>query len=270
MSFSDRITVLILTYNEEANLARTLQGVAWARRIVVVDSGSTDGTAAIVRQCAGAELVVRPFDTHHAQWNFGIEVCGPSAEWILALDADYQIDPFLRDEIGTLSPEDNISGYRASFRYCVFGRALRGNLYPPVVVLFRRGQGHYAQHGHTQRLVTTGRVYDLVNPVYHDDRKPLSRWLASQQQYARLEADYLLSASGAELPRKHRIRLMGLLAPPLVFLYALIAQRCIFDGWHGWFYVLQRTLAETLIALEVADRKLRVRANGNGGPQGSG
>lgn len=268
MSFLDKITVLILTYNEGPNIGRTLEGVAWANRIVVVDSGSTDETASIVRMCPQAELVTRPFDTHHAQWNFGLDICR-GAEWVLALDADYRLDAALRSEMAALTPADDIGGYRSYFRYCVGGRALRANLYPPVVVLFRRSRAYYTQSGHTQRLVTSGRIADLRNKIDHDDRKPLSRWLASQQNYAKLEADHLLSMPRSGLRRSDRIRLVGWAAPPLVFLYALIVKGCVLDGWPGWFYVLQRTLAESLIALEVVDRRLRARQSGrisvNGG-----
>ncbi len=253
----DRITVLILTYNEEHNIARTLDGVSWAKRIVVVDSGSTDATAEIVAGYTQAEWIVHPFDNHEAQWNFGLAQCGGSAEWILALDADYVVGYGLKDEIASLEPSSEIDGYRVSFRYCVFGRALRGSLYPPITVLFRHRGARYEQVGHTQRLVLGGKVDGLQSPIDHDDRKPLARWLASQQKYARLEADHLLSAPLAELRRNDRIRRLGWPAPLLVFFYTLIIKRCFLDGWSGWFYVLQRTLAETMIALEIVYRKLR-------------
>jgi hypothetical protein len=57
-----------------------------------------------------------------------------------------------------------------------------------------------------------------------------------------------------------RIRSMGWSAPIIVLLYTLLWERCIFDGWAGWLYVLQRTLAETIIALEIMDRRLRDQA----------
>ena len=81
------ITPLILTWNEEANIGRTLEGLTWAARIVVVDSGSTDGTAALVARHPNAELVYREFDNHAAQWNFGLDQV--DTPWVLALDADY-------------------------------------------------------------------------------------------------------------------------------------------------------------------------------------
>jgi glycosyltransferase involved in cell wall biosynthesis len=262
MSLLDRIIVLILTYNEEANIGRTLDGVAWAKRIVVVDSGSTDRTAEIVRAYPQAELVVRSFDTHEAQWNFGLAVCGNDSEWILALDADYRLDQACRDEIAVLTPDDDVVGYRARFRYCMMGRPLRGNLYPPVVALYRRSRAHYTQSGHTQRLVANGRIADLKSKIDHDDRKPLSRWLSAQQRYAELEADHLVSTPTSELRRVDRIRRMGWPAPFLVFFYTLIVKRCIFDGGRGWMYVLQRTAAEVMIALNVVDARLRLTESG--------
>ena len=62
MSLLDRITVLLLTYNEEANIGRTLEQLSWARRILVVDSGSTDQTLAIVDQYPQATVLTRAFD----------------------------------------------------------------------------------------------------------------------------------------------------------------------------------------------------------------
>jgi hypothetical protein len=162
----------------------------------------------------------------------------------------------LVDEIATLQPEESYAGYQASFRYCVHGQPLSASLYPPHVVLFRRDRAHYVQEGHTQRLLVEGPVQALKTRIDHDDLKPLVRWLSSQQRYARLEAEYLLSRPKTKLRLVERIRLTGILGPLVVFLYTLIAKRCILDGWPGWFYVLQRTVAETMIATELIDRKL--------------
>ena len=65
------------------------------------------------------------------------------------------------------------------------------------------------------------------------------------------------SQCGVAYGTTDRIRLLGWPAPLLVFLYTLIGQRCILDGWPGWLYVLQRMLAETLIAVEIVDRLIR-------------
>jgi hypothetical protein len=102
----------------------------------------------------------------------------------------------------------------------------------------------------------------LRGVVYHDDRKPLSRWLASQQRYAHIEANLLLSAEPQRLSAVDRLRRMGWPAPVLVLFYVLLVKGCLLDGWPGWFYALQRLLAETMMALELIDRRLFGRPAG--------
>jgi glycosyltransferase involved in cell wall biosynthesis len=257
MSFIDKITVLILTYNEAANIRRTLAALPSFSDIVVVDSGSTDGTVEIAKSFPNARIFTRTFDGHASQWNFGLEQCGIKTDWVLALDADYVLTQSLLDEISLLAPEDSVAGYRAAFDYLVYGRALSATLYPPVVALYRRSKAKYVQTGHTQRLQIGGDVCELAAHIRHDDRKSLSRWFVSQQRYAKLEADFLMSVSKSELRTSDRIRLLGWAAPVLVFLYTLIVKGCILNGWRGWLYVLQRTVAEAMIALELIDRRLR-------------
>ena len=256
MSFLDDVSVLILTYNEAPNIARTLAALSAFPEIVVLDSFSTDETRMSVECATNARLVQRRFDTHAGQWNHGLVACGLSTPWVLALDADHLVPAQLVAEIARLAPPPAVAGYRIAVRYCVHGRPLSAALYPPVVALVRRDRAHYVQTGHTQRAIVDGAIADLVNRIDHDDRKPLSRWLQSQQTYARLEAEHLLALPRAELRWSDRIRRMAWPAPILVFVYTLLAKRCLLDGWPGWLYVLQRTLAETLIALEIVDRRL--------------
>jgi hypothetical protein len=103
-----------------------------------------------------------------------------------------------------------------------------------------------------------GDILDFKGKIEHDDRKPLTRWLSAQQSYARLEADYLLSTPAHTLGASDRIRMMIWPAPLLVLVYTLFAKGLIMDGWYGWFYAFQRLLAETMIALELLDRRVRI------------
>ena len=251
----DTITPLVLTLNEEANIGRTLDALAWAGRVVVLDSGSTDGTREIVGRYPNAQLYVRPFDSHAAQWNHGITHCDIETEWVLALDADYVVTPELIAEIGAL-PGDGASGYRTRFTYCVAGRPLRGSVYPPVTTLFRRGIGRYEQDGHTQRLAIPGTVIDLGSPMLHDDRKPLSRWLASQNRYMELEAAKLSQTPAARLNTADRIRKLIFIAPFLVLVYSLFFRGTVLDGRPGLYYSMQRCAAETILSLHLLHRKI--------------
>jgi glycosyltransferase involved in cell wall biosynthesis len=249
----EQITPLIITLDEAPNIRRTLGKLAWAQRIVVIDSGSTDETLDILRADPRVEVIGRPFDDFASQCNFGLtQVRSP---WVLSLDADYELSDALVAELGTLSPGERIAGFRARFVYRIHGRPLRGTLYPPRTVLYRREAARYRREGHGHRVMVAGEVADLHGAIYHDDRKPLTRWLASQQCYARDEAQYLLTTSRSQLTHIDRIRLLAWPAPIGAFLHALVARGCLLDGWPGWSYALQRLLAETLIALELIDRR---------------
>jgi glycosyltransferase involved in cell wall biosynthesis len=250
----DSITPLILTYNEAANIGRTLERLRWARTVVVVDSFSDDGTVDIVRGFRNVELVQRRFDRFEAQWNFGLALPPSDVDWIFAMDADYVLTQQLIDEISGLDSSDEVSGYRVRFRYCVDGKPLRGSLYPPSVALFRRTRAHFVQDGHTQRLqVDMGRVDSLQGYIHHDDRKSLARWLNSQERYAADEARKLASESWSALEWPDRVRKVPFLAAPLVAAHCLIAKRCMLDGKAGMKYAGQRAVAELLISLKLLD-----------------
>jgi glycosyltransferase involved in cell wall biosynthesis len=252
----DEITPLIITYNEAPNIGRVLEKLLWARRIVVVDSGSTDGTQKIISRVTQAEIVTRTFDSFAAQCNFGLEQI--KTEWVLSLDADYELSDEFVSEIGALKLQKSIAGYRASFIYRIYGKPLHGSLYPPRTVLYRARRARYENSGHGHRVVIAGPVSGLTAPIYHDDRKPLSRWFASQQSYAQREAEYLLSAN-KNLSRTDRLRRSGWIVPLLTPFYVLFVKGCILDGRAGWFYMLQRLLAEIMIALAVFDRRFVMR-----------
>ena len=254
----DQVTPLLLTYNEEPNIARTLAPLHWARRIVVIDSGSTDRTLELIALHPQAEVIHRPFDTHAQQWNFGLSQI--RGGWVLSLDADYLVTPALQQEMAAAlarAAGEGIEGFRIPFRYCIQGRPLRGTILPPRIALFRHGAGHYEDDGHTQDLNLNGPCATLRHPIFHDDRKPLSRWLWAQNRYLRLEAEKLQHTPSRLLSRADRVRKHTLLAPFAVFVLCLIWQRAILDGWRGWFYALQRLYAETLLTLMLLEARLQ-------------
>ena len=257
-----KITPLILTFNEAPNIERTLSRLKWAEEILVIDSFSTDETCDLVRKLPQTRTLQREFDSFARQCNFGLQHI--RTEWVLSLDADYLLSEACVAEVTELNPSQHVAAYRAAFKYCISGRPLRASLYPPRVVLYRRERAHYRDEGHAHRVQVEGAILPLRSVIYHDDRKPLARWLGEQDRYARIEAEHLLKEERSEMAdgrwkMSDRVRKKIVLAPCLVFFYTLLCKGLIFDGWPGWFYVFQRTYAELLLSLRLLEKRLGVR-----------
>lgn len=253
----EEITPLILTYNEGFNIERTLQHLTWAKKIIVIDSYSTDETLEILHSYSQVKVFQRKFDTHGKQWNYGLEQV--ESKWVLSLDADYVVTDNLRTEIIGLPANGQIDGYFARFKYCVFGKPLRGTILPPRQVLFRKDKAVYIDDGHTQLLQLAGKSATLTSYIHHDDRKPLNRWLWAQDRYMVIEVKKLLETPMSELSWGDRIRRQKILAPFIILVYCLIVKGGILDGWHGWYYTFQRVLAEILLAIRLIEaEKIKV------------
>jgi len=244
----ERITPLILTYNEAPNIARALGGLSWAKEVVVVDSFSDDETVQIAASFPNVRVVQRAFDCHRNQWEFGLNETEISTPWVLALDADYVVTEELLSEIKTLQPQNSTAGYRAKFIYCINGKKLRSGIYPPVTVLYRRASATYVQDGHTQRVALDGEIKDLNVPLLHDDRKPFRRWFNSQSRYTELEAQKLLATDPHDLEFADRLRRWRFIVPPAMLVYCLVVRGGVLDGWAGFHYAFQRAMAELMLS----------------------
>src|SRR6266571_3615020 len=147
MSFLRQVTPIVLTWNEEPNIRRVFDKFAWAKDVVVVDSGSTDQTIPLLGSYRNVRVVVHPFSSHSEQWNYALTQTAVSTDWVLSLDADYVLSDALVEEMEALAPSAGLSGYTATFVYWAIGRPLRASLYPPKIVLFRRSHGRFVQDG---------------------------------------------------------------------------------------------------------------------------
>jgi glycosyltransferase involved in cell wall biosynthesis len=246
----DSITPLILTYNEEINIDRILQKLTWAKEIIAIDSYSTDRTLDILNSYPQVKILQRKFDTHTQQWNYGLEQV--NSEWVLSLDADYVVTDELIATVSSLV-DSHVNGYFIHFKYCVFGKPLKGTILPPRLALFRANSAIYVDDGHTQLLELKGQSSQLDAYIHHDDHKPLSRWLWAQDRYMVIEAKKLLETADHELGWGDRIRKRKIFAPLIILIYCLIFKGGILDGWQGWYYAFQRTLAELLLAIRIIE-----------------
>jgi glycosyltransferase involved in cell wall biosynthesis len=252
------ITPLILTFNEKENIPRTLERLSWAKEVVIIDSGSTDGTVDLARSAhPNVRIVTRAFDSFAGQCNFGITQI--NTEWVLSMDADYVITSELLAELAGLNPDPAVAGFAADFRYCIFGHPVR-SVYPDRTVLFRCRLAKYRDEGHGHRVTVQGKVEKLSGKIDHDDRKPLSDWLQSQNKYSTIEAKHLLAQPLEKLSPPDRLRRKVFFAAPVMFFYLLFGRGLILDGWPGWIYVCQRTIAEMLLSIRLLLEKYRADA----------
>lgn len=241
------VTPVILTRDEEANIARTLGQLGWAREVIVVDSESTDRTRAIAESFANVRFVTRRFDDLAAQWSYATSLV--TTAWVLMLDADYFVPAEAAAEIDALEPD--LNAYEAEFVYAVHGRPLRASLYPPRPVLLRHGAFAFHMDGHTQRVRVAGRVGRLGTRLVHDDRKDLRRFVARQRRYMRDEAAKLRAAPWRSLGLAGRVRKLRVVAPFAVALHTLFVKGAILDGRAGWRYALERVIAEVILSKEM-------------------
>jgi glycosyltransferase involved in cell wall biosynthesis len=260
----DHVTPVLLTHNEIQNIARTLSHLSWAKDIVVVDSGSTDGTLAVMASHPNVRLFKRGFDSHANQWRYAVEKTQIATDWILRLDADYQVSDALVAEIAALDPNAPVSAYRVSFDYAIFSRNLLSSLYPANTVLLRKGRFSIRDKGHTEAWDVDGPVAALSATIIHDDWKTTGQWLIGQARYMQRELDYVCRDKGGLV---RWLRLRPPLMPIAIFLYCLFGKGLLFNGRAGIFYALQRMVAEAALSLMVLEEKLRDQAQRGGDPE---
>ncbi|HEV7681997.1 MAG TPA: glycosyltransferase family 2 protein [Pyrinomonadaceae bacterium] len=249
-----RVTPVVLTYNEEPNIGRTLESLRWASQVIVLDSGSTDQTEQIVRSFPNVSWLVRPFDKHLAQWEHGLHQSGITTDYVLALDADMQVTAPLLQEIEGHFLSGDFAGGVIPFAYHYYGKALSGSLCPPQLRLFNRLAVRLAQPDHTQRFSVAGDIYKFRNSLIHDDRKSVDRWVASQLAYQLLNEQEL--ANGGRRRMRDRLRHLGVM-PPIVGLLAYVRAGGPFRGAAAARYAYERSVAEGLLAIRLMDARLK-------------
>jgi len=247
--FAAEVTPVILTRDEEPNIARTLAQLTWAREVIVVDSLSTDATLSIARSFPNVRVVQRALDDLASQWTFA--VARASTNWVLTLDADYFVPDAFPSELQSLSGE--AAAYIAQFDYAIRGRKLRASLYTPRAVLLRRDAATFTMDGHTQRVNINGEVATLRTRFVHDDRKSFKRFIQRQRVYMRNEAEKI--RRGENLNFAARVRKLRVIAPIAVLLQTLVVKGLILDGVPGLIYAYERFIAELVLSRELLKRR---------------
>lgn len=193
------LTVVVLTFNEERHIARCINSVrAFADRIVVVDSFSSDATVSLARE-NGAEVLQNPWKNYSVQLNWALDHIEISSKWIMRLDADEVVTPGLATELAiSLSDAPQaVAGYTVNRRIYFMGKWIRhGGIYPaPMLRVWRTGYGRCEARWMDEHIVVNGCIGALRGDIEDKNLNNLTWWTNKHNQYASREAiEILLSA----------------------------------------------------------------------------
>ncbi|MEK6684031.1 MAG: glycosyltransferase family 2 protein [Nitrospirota bacterium] len=222
-----KLTAIIPVFNEEQNLEDCLRGLTWADEILVVDSGSTDGTLSIAHRHTD-RILQHEYVNSAAQKNWTI----PQArhDWVLIVDADERVTPELQEEIRAVLREiPPCDGYSIRRKNYAWGKPIRycGWQNDRVLRLFNRHKGRYQDKEVHADVVVQGTVGDLSSPLLHYTYRDLNHYFEKFQRYTRWGA-LDLEKRGKQARWYHL-----LLHPTFRFLRMYVFQRGFMDGLHG-------------------------------------
>jgi len=185
------IAAVIITKDEEQNIADCLESVRWADERIVVDAESRDRTVELAK-AALSQVFVRPWPGYGPQKNFGIDQAG--SDWILVVDADERVTDGLRQEIQALlagGPPADIGGYEIPRRNYFYGKWIQGGgLYPDYQLrLFRKTAGRYDDVRLHENFVLQGRRERLREPFIHYSMPTVHHHIRKMMRYTTLGAD---------------------------------------------------------------------------------
>ncbi len=223
-----RLSVAIITLNEERNLAECLASVAFADEIVVVDGGSGDCTREIAREAGARVIESTDWQGFGVQKNRAIDAC--SGDWVLSIDADERVPRTLRDEIQTALRDSTFDVYempRSSY-YC--GRFMRHSGWWPDHVrrLFRRGTARFSPAPVHESLETDKKVGRLHHPIEHWSYRTMEQVLDKVNHYSSLSAPVVLARG--DRPTVFTAIFHGIGA----FFRTYVLRRGFLDGAHGF------------------------------------
>jgi glycosyltransferase involved in cell wall biosynthesis len=268
------VCVVVLTQDEEPNIRQCLASLAWADQVVVIDSGSADGTVGIARSL-GAEVIEQPWLGYSGQREFALRLSCARHDWIYFVDADEWVSPQLAAEIAAELTAPGCAAFTQRFRFVFQGRWIRhcgwycGSW---NVRLIDRHRATYNGDLVGERARVDGDVRQLANDIVNDDRKGLAAWLHKHVRYAELEAQ----RRGQRAPIPNRLRMLRTRAsndgrplaravfkdvifpsvpakPVALFFYMYLARLGLLDGLAGLRFCFYRAWYEVSIDAVRAD-----------------
>ncbi len=231
---SKLLSVIIITYNEETQLEPCLQSIAFADEIIVVDSGSTDNTAKLVRHHS-AKFMHQDWLGYGLQKQFAVDQA--QHDWVLCVDADERISEPLKHSIIETLKSPQYHAYEMPRCNRFMGSWLRfGEGYPDYNLrLFHRAYAHWTQdtvHEHVVLKPNNKAVGRLSGDLQHESQENLERYVAKQNRYTSLQAEAMLQHNvKVGIPRI-------ILSPLTRFIKFYLLRQGFRDGLPGLAHIL--------------------------------
>jgi glycosyltransferase involved in cell wall biosynthesis len=268
------VSVLILTLNEQSNLADCIDSCAWSDDIVVFDSMSEDHTVEIAR-AKGARVMQRRFDNYAAQRNAALTTVPYKHGWVLMVDADERVPSDLAVEIQSAVAQagEEVAMFRMRRKDHFLGKWLRRSSGYPTWFgrLVRLGRIRVEREVN-EEYIAEGRVKNLMSHLHHFPfNRGIDYWFERQNRYSTMEAAAKLGMhrqpivlrallNGDPIDRRRTLKQLLYyvpLRPQIVFFYLYIVRLGILDGRAGFHFSRMRATYEMLIDLKVVESRRR-------------
>jgi len=223
-----RLSAILITKNEELNLGACLDSVDFTDEIIIVDSGSTDGTVELGRTFGAIVIETADWPGFGPQKNRALAAA--SGEWILSIDADERITPELAREIRqAINQEQSAEAYAISRRSWYCGRFIKHAGWSPdyVTRLFKRHTARFSEDIVHERLIVNGLTKQLDSVMLHFSFRDFSQVLKKIDHYS------TLSARQAHARGKRSGIGTALLHGWWAFMRTYFFKRGFLDGAHG-------------------------------------
>ena len=267
------LSIYILTYNEEVDIAACLESALLSDDIIVVDSYSSDRTVEIASSYP-VKVVQHEFESHGKQRTWMLESIPTKYEWVYILEADERMTPALFQECLAAIKSREFVGYYVAEQVIFMGSWIRySTQYPRYQMrLFKKGKVWFDDYGHTEREVYDGPVSFLKETYPHYTcSKGLSRWIEKHNRYSTDEAIetlrqreqgrvnwWALLRGPSEVERRRALKDLSQRLPfrPLLrWIYMYFFLGGILDGRAGFAWCTLQAFYEYLILLKVEEIK---------------
>ncbi|MCE2725701.1 MAG: glycosyltransferase family 2 protein [Planctomycetaceae bacterium] len=271
-----RLAAVIITRNESLDIAACIESCSFAEKVFVLDSLSTDDTAARAR-AAGADVQFREFTNYADQQNVALSLVA-DFDWVLMMDADERVPKDMASEVRAVvcDASDDIVLYRIRRKDFFFGRWLRcATGYPTWSARLMRPVRVHFTRDINEELVAHGKTAFLSTHFHHFPfSKGISAWFERHNSYSTMEAIRLgeeqssrigwrLSDLGDPARRRRVAKQVFYRLPcrPLIaFLGLYLLRGGFLDGWAGLQYCRPRSMYEYMIALKMHERRFLAAA----------